>query len=129
MPVILLLLVLLVAPVWAIGQLAESVDPWVLGGVPLAMSLFSYAAQHSDKKRATVGTWRIPEAWLHLSELLGGWPGSFIGQRHFRHKTSKGSYQMIFWLIVSAHQFLAIESLRGWPWTGEVLAWGQSQLR
>jgi uncharacterized membrane protein YsdA (DUF1294 family) len=120
---------LLVAPVWALSQLASILDPWILGGLPMAVSLFCYVAQHRDKRRAEVGAWRIPEAWLHLGELLGGWPGSLIGQWQFRHKIAKGSYQMIFWLIVAVHQFLAIDLLRGWPWTRQVLAWGQSQLR
>jgi uncharacterized membrane protein YsdA (DUF1294 family) len=124
-----LLLLLLVAPAGALSQLTGSVDPWVLAGVPLAVSLFCYAAQHDDKNRAQAGARRTPEAWLHLGELLGGWPGSFIGQWQFRHKTGKGSYQAIISLIVVAHQFLAIEFLRGWPWTGQALAWAQNQLR
>lgn len=129
MPVILLLLLLLVAPAWALGgRIAEHVDPWAVGAVPLALSLLCYAAQRSDKRRAQLGARRIPETWLHLGELLGGWPGSLVGQRRHRHKVGKVSYQTIFWLIVLTHQLIAIESLRGWPWSQQVLVWGRSQL-
>ncbi len=45
-----------------------------------------------DKRQARRGRWRVPEATLHLWEVLGGWPGSWIARRHFRHKTAKRSY-------------------------------------
>jgi len=38
---------------------------------------------------------------LHLLSLLGGWPGALIGQGLFRHKTSKQSFQFMFWLTVA----------------------------
>ncbi len=57
----------------------------------------------ADKKAAISGKWRKPESGLHLVELLGGWPGAFIAQRIYRHKTKKKSYQMIFRSIVFLH--------------------------
>ncbi|MDC0088108.1 DUF1294 domain-containing protein [Akkermansiaceae bacterium] len=77
-------------------------------------SLLAYIQISSDKKKAQADQWRTPETQLHLIELLGGWPGSFIAQRRFRHKTSKNSYQSTFWFIVIAYQFLAIDYLRNW---------------
>lgn len=62
-----------------------------------------------DKERARRGGRRIPEATLHLVELLGGWPGAYVGQQVYRHKTKKPSYQLVFWLIVALH-------LAGWLW-------------
>ena len=38
-----------------------------------------------------------------MVELLGGWPGALLGQRRFRHKTRKRSYQLVFWLIGALH--------------------------
>ena len=55
------------------------------------------------KRRAQRGGRRIPENTLHLMEVLGGWPGAFIAQRVFRHKTQKLSFRIVFWLCVSVH--------------------------
>lgn len=53
-----------------------------------------------DKKAAIKGQWRIPEIQLHTLEFLGGWPGAFIAQKIFHHKTKKKSYQSMFWLVL-----------------------------
>ena len=66
------------------------------------------------QRRAEEREWRVPEARLHLLELLGGWPGAFLAQRRLRHKCAKGSYQVVFWLIVLAYQFAAFDSLQNW---------------
>lgn len=115
------LLVLLVAPVLALWRLSPVIDWRVLVGVPLAVSFFTWLAYGSDKRRAEAGEWRIPEATLHLGELLGGWPGAFLAQRQFRHKTSKISYQILFWLVVLLHQFVAVDFLLGWRLTKGLL--------
>ncbi len=84
-------------------------------------SAVAYRVHAVDKRRAEEGLWRIPEANLHLLELLGGWPGAFLAQRRLRHKCSKGSYQVMFWLIVLAYQFLAYDSLQRWRHTQAAL--------
>jgi uncharacterized membrane protein YsdA (DUF1294 family) len=114
-----LLILLLAIPGYAVSQFARSIDWRILAGVPVAMSVFSFLACRNDKKRAEAGEWRIPESTLHLLELLGGWPGSFLVQRQYRHKTSKSSYQFLFWLIVLAYEFFALDSLLGWKFTKE----------
>jgi uncharacterized membrane protein YsdA (DUF1294 family) len=58
----------------------------------------------------------MPEAKLHIMELLGGWPGAFLAQRRFRHKCSKVSYQVVFWVIALTNQLVAFDSLQGWKW-------------
>lgn len=40
-----------------------------------------------DKRRARRHAWRIPEAQLFLTALLGGSIGSILGMQLFRHKT------------------------------------------
>ena len=40
--------------------------------------------------------------------LLGGWPGAFLAQRYFRHKTQKVSFQIVSWLIVALHVGLTV---------------------
>lgn len=67
------------------------------------MSLLTFALYAEDKSRARQGKWRVPEKTLHLCELLGGWLGAFIAQRRLHHKSSKSSYQVIFWAIVIVH--------------------------
>ena len=50
---------------------------------------------------------------LNGFELMGGWPGSYLAQRFLRHKISKKSYQVIFWLIVVIHQLFALDLIFG----------------
>jgi uncharacterized membrane protein YsdA (DUF1294 family) len=55
----------------------------------------------------------VPEATLHLAELLGGWPGAFLAQRRLRHKCSKASYQIVFWGIVVLFQIASVDVMLG----------------
>ena len=66
-------------------------------------SLVAFGMMWYDKRQAKIGGWRVPEKTLHTIELVGGWPGSLIGQRYFHHKTRKTSYQVLFWIIAVAH--------------------------
>jgi uncharacterized membrane protein YsdA (DUF1294 family) len=68
-----------------------------------AMSLLTFGLYADDKSRAKRGVWRISERTLHLCELAGGWLGGFIAQRRLRHKSIKGSYQIVFWAIAALH--------------------------
>jgi uncharacterized membrane protein YsdA (DUF1294 family) len=43
---------------------------------------------------------RVPELVLHTLALLGGSPMALISQKLFRHKISKKSFIIIYWLIV-----------------------------
>ena len=85
------------------------------------LSLLTFFAYRSDKRRSEAGQWRIPESTLHIAELVGGWPGAFLAQRTFRHKTSKVSYQVVFWIIVVVYQLVALDSLLGWRFAKDVL--------
>ena len=109
---VLILAGLLVLPAIA-GQRAGVDLRWV-GGYGALLSALTYWAYAVDKRRAEEREWRLPEARLHLLELLGGWPGAYLAQRRLRHKCSKGSYQVVFWLIVLAYQFAAFDSLHNW---------------
>jgi uncharacterized membrane protein YsdA (DUF1294 family)/cold shock CspA family protein len=66
-----------------------------------ALSLVTFGIYGYDKAQAQGGGPRVPEAVLHLLGLLGGTPGAFIAMRMFHHKTSKQSFQTVFWLIVA----------------------------
>lgn len=84
-----------------------------LSWVPLAFytiaSIVGFGAITLDKRFAQQNMWRIPEATLHLIELLGGWPGSGAAQRMVRHKTQKMSYQITFWVIAAVHLLIGID--------------------
>ncbi len=107
-------LVLLVVPVIALCRLATRENWFMLASIPVTASFFTYLAYWRDKRSAEAGERRIPEITLHLAELIGGWPGAFLAQRKFRHKTSKFSYQVVFWVVVMLHQYVALDSLLGW---------------
>jgi uncharacterized membrane protein YsdA (DUF1294 family) len=111
------LAVLLILPVYALNQLKVSIDWRILAAVPVAVSAITFFMYWSDKKKAVAGEWRTPEAVLHFAELAGGCPGAFLAQRIVRHKNSKISYQLVFWLIVLIYQFVALDSLIGWRLT------------
>ncbi len=51
------------------------------------INLVAFAMMGMDKKRAVQHKWRIPEAHLFLSALLGGGFGAILGMGCFRHKT------------------------------------------
>ncbi len=74
----------------------------LLGGYGV-FSLVLFLLYGYDKRQAQRGGWRVPEARLHLLSLFGGWPGGFLAQRLFRHKTRKRSFQLGFWLIGLFH--------------------------
>ena len=121
------LTLLLVVPGYALSELAARVDWRVLIGAPLVLSAFTFVAYRSDKRRAEAGASRFPESTLHVAELIGGWPGAYFAQRIFRHKTAKTSFQVVFWMIVLAHQLVAADSLIGWRFTKSALHFIKSQ--
>ncbi len=122
------LLLLLIAPVLALIRLEPWVDWRILVGAPIAVSLFAFFSYRSDKRRAEAGAWRIPETTLHLTALLGGWPGAFLARRLFRHKVSKVSFQLTFWAVVLLHELVAIDSLQHWRISSDVYRLIQAQV-
>jgi uncharacterized membrane protein YsdA (DUF1294 family) len=75
---------------------------WILL-VYAVTSLVTLVAYGLDKRAAIKGRTRIPESTLHLLELIGGFPGGFVGQHLFRHKRAKVRYMVVFWVIVVVH--------------------------
>jgi uncharacterized membrane protein YsdA (DUF1294 family)/cold shock CspA family protein len=74
--------------------------PMVVLGVYVVASIAAFLAYGIDKSAAENDRWRTPEKTLHMFGLLGGWPGALAAQRMFRHKSSKPSFQGMFWVTV-----------------------------
>lgn len=53
----------------------------------VVINIVAFAMMGIDKKKAIQKKWRIPEAHLFLSAVLGGSLGAILGMRCFRHKT------------------------------------------
>lgn len=83
-------------------------------GSTVLFSVIAFLAVGLDKSKAGRGKRRIPELSLHMFELLGGWPGSLLGQRTFHHKTRKLTYQAVFWGIVFMHLALIAWTIYMW---------------
>jgi uncharacterized membrane protein YsdA (DUF1294 family)/cold shock CspA family protein len=72
--------------------------PFFAPMIYIAMSGIATLAYAFDKSDAMNDRRRTPELTLHIIELLGGWPGAWIAQKLFRHKSRKVSYRVEFWL-------------------------------
>lgn len=53
----------------------------------IGINLAGFIIMGVDKKRAIRGAWRISEASLFFTAILGGSLGCILGMQHFRHKT------------------------------------------
>jgi uncharacterized membrane protein YsdA (DUF1294 family) len=71
-------------------------------------SLLTLGAYFIDKAAAKAGRWRTPEKSLHMLSLIGGWPGAMVAQQLFRHKSSKASFQVVFWITVVLNSMVLI---------------------
>ncbi len=67
------------------------------------VSPVSFIAYGWDKRQARHNGWRVPEKTLHSIDAVGGWPGGFLAQQVFRHKSRKTPFQIKFWLTVLMH--------------------------
>jgi uncharacterized membrane protein YsdA (DUF1294 family)/cold shock CspA family protein len=74
--------------------------PFVVLGLYLLASVISFFVYRHDKAAAKRDGWRTPEKTLQVLSLLGGWPGAFVAQKFFRHKSKKVSFQIVFWATV-----------------------------
>lgn len=84
----------------AIAVFAGELPLWVLG-VYLLASICTLIAYKLDKMAAKYSHRRTPEKMLHLWAFIGGWPGAILGQKLFRHKSKKLSFQVTFWATIT----------------------------
>ena len=80
----------------ALNALLATPDPDLWGRV-------ARGAIGGDRGAARRGDGRTAETRLILLGWLGGWPGAWLAQRYFHHKTRKPGFQARFWLSVAGH--------------------------
>jgi uncharacterized membrane protein YsdA (DUF1294 family)/cold shock CspA family protein len=74
--------------------------PFGVFALYVVVSLIAFLVYRHDKSAAQQNQWRTGEGTLILLALLGGWPGAFVAQHFFHHKTKKTSFQIVFWVTV-----------------------------
>ena len=67
------------------------------------INVVGYVIMGVDKKRAIRGAWRISEASLFFTALLGGSLGCILGMQHFRHKTKHRKFTVLMPLFLAFH--------------------------
>jgi len=72
----------------------------------IACNIISFIFYGIDKLAAIKYWQRTPEKHFYVLALLGGWPGSILGQIVFNHKTSKISFRRWFYIMSSANVVL-----------------------
>lgn len=86
--------------VFVAGSVFAGRLPIAVVWIYLAASFVAFVAYALDKSAARNDQWRTRENTLHLFALAGGWPGALAAQRLLRHKSSKQSFQLVFWVTV-----------------------------
>ena len=66
----------------------------------IAINLVTLIMYFYDKKISQRRGVRVPERILHGLSFFGGSICGLIAQKVFRHKTKKGSFLFVYWLIV-----------------------------
>ena len=66
----------------------------------IAINISTFLLYGYDKFISSGKALRVPEWNLHALAILGGSPAGLASQKFFRHKTVKGSFQLVYWLIV-----------------------------
>lgn len=74
----------------------------------VVMNVIGVAVMWSDKRRARLHRWRIPEKVLFGVSLLGGSAGTWAGMYLFRHKTKHWYFVVGMPLILVCQAALAI---------------------
>ena len=76
------------------------------------VNAWAFALMLADKLKAKKGAWRIPEATLIGSALLGGSIGAIAGMYLFRHKTRHIKFSLGLPLILAVQLILVLFIIR-----------------
>jgi uncharacterized membrane protein YsdA (DUF1294 family) len=91
--------------------------PQWAGAWLVAVNLTAFSYYGLDKAQARRGSRRVPEVVLHGLALAGGSLGAYASMRLFHHKTVKGSFRVIFWVIVAAQVVFMLWVAKELWWT------------
>ena len=78
----------------------------------VVMNVLGVVVMWSDKRRARLHRWRIPEKVLFGVSLLGGSAGTWAGMYLFRHKTKHWYFVVGMPIILVCQAALAIYLMR-----------------
>ncbi len=78
----------------------------ILAAYLVIVNLLGFAVMGIDKKRAIRGAWRISEASLFLTALVGGSLGCTLGMHYFHHKTKHWYFRYGMPAIFLAEAFI-----------------------
>ena len=76
------------------------------------VNIIGFAMMGIDKQKAIRGAWRISEASLFLSAIIGGSLGCILGMQIFRHKTRHWYFQYGMPAILILQMIILILILR-----------------
>ncbi len=96
---------------WGLQMLGGSTLGAYLGWL-LVASLATFVLYGVDKAQAKRDGLRVPENWLHMLALVGGYPGGFAGRAAFRHKTRKAVFTWVLWISLAIHAGVLLLLLR-----------------
>ena len=74
----------------------------------LLINAVAFFLMLADKRKAKKNLWRIPEATLMMSAVLGGSVGALAGMNMFRHKTKHLKFTLGIPAILIAQIVLAM---------------------
>ena len=84
---------------WPSGGFYPQLLPYLIPLHLISINIITFVMYGYDKRKAKYGGWRVSEAMLHMSALVGGTIGAIAGQKYFRHKTKKSSFKVLFWIF------------------------------
>ncbi|MCC6200294.1 MAG: cold shock and DUF1294 domain-containing protein [Moraxellaceae bacterium] len=103
------------------GVVALNILPVHVLWLYLGMSLVTFVLYAMDKSAAKKGAYRTPENTLHMLALLGGWPGALYAQQLLRHKSSKQSFRVVFWITLALNVAAFVYLVSGYgKWLVEI---------
>lgn len=73
----------------------------------IIINALALALMRADKRKAVKDAWRIPEAVLMGSAVIGGSLGAILGMELFRHKTKHLKFKLGLPAILVAQLLLA----------------------
>ena len=87
----------------------QRADLGLYGTWLVAISGTTFAIYGLDKLLSVTPLKRVPESFLDILALLGGFPGGWLGMLVFHHKSNRDKHPWIwFWLAVSTVGHLAL---------------------